>query len=240
MANDEPARHRTRARGPWGASDRVDSVGTDTRAAPGQIRRACAEAPGHDFVATAAKAGGWPLVDAARVAAARPALPCWWWTPTPTARSGRHGGERRALHRLVAITGSNGKTSVKRCVAAIPAGPAETLRSRRARYPGNLNNDIGMPLTLPELREFTRRVVIEMGMNHPGEIGYPSAPSRAHRGLVNNAQRAHLQGMGRSTRSRAREGRDLRWPPGGGSVVVINADDRTPATGVRATPGGRL
>ena len=61
---------------------------------------------------------------------------------------------------------------------------------------GNLNNDIGLPLMLLRLTGNHRYAVIEMGMNHPGEIGYLTGLARPTVALVNNAQRAHLQGMG--------------------------------------------
>jgi UDP-N-acetylmuramoyl-tripeptide--D-alanyl-D-alanine ligase len=73
---------------------------------------------------------------------------------------------------LVAVTGSNGKTTVTQMVAAI-------LRAWQPHQPpgdqGNLNNDIGLPLTLLRLRAGHKVAVIELGMNHPGEIAYLAA-----------------------------------------------------------------
>jgi hypothetical protein len=98
------------------------------------------------------------------------------------------------------VTGSNGKTSVKEMCAAILRAQARldgfdpdlaVLATR-----GNLNNDIGLPLMLLRLSGNHRAAVIEMGMNHPGEIGYLTRLARPTVALVNNAQRAHLQGMG--------------------------------------------
>jgi UDP-N-acetylmuramoyl-tripeptide--D-alanyl-D-alanine ligase len=89
---------------------------------------------------------------------------------------------------------------------------------------GNLNNDIGLPLTLLGLRDTHRAAVIEMGMNHSGEIDYLTRLAAPTVALVNNAQRAHLEGMGTRAGCGAGQGRDLRWPAASG-VAVINADD---------------
>jgi UDP-N-acetylmuramoyl-tripeptide--D-alanyl-D-alanine ligase len=94
---------------------------------------------------------------------------------------------------LIAVTGSNGKTTVTQMIAAIlhqhaPNGAAlATL--------GNLNNAIGLPLTLLRLRETHRIAVVELGMNHPGEIAQLAAIAQPTIALVNNAQREHLEFM---------------------------------------------
>lgn len=94
---------------------------------------------------------------------------------------------------LIAVTGSNGKTTVTQMVASIleayrPDGA--TLATR-----GNLNNDIGVPLTLLRLRAHHAMAVVELGMNHPGEIATLAAMARPTVALVNNAQREHLEFM---------------------------------------------
>jgi UDP-N-acetylmuramoyl-tripeptide--D-alanyl-D-alanine ligase len=104
---------------------------------------------------------------------------------------------------------------------------------------GNLNNDIGMPLTLLELRDTHRAAVIEMGMNHPGEIAYLAALAQPTVALVNNAQRAHLRVHG-FVRGRAREGRDLPALPSAGVAVIPADDPHAAATGARSTPARRL
>ena len=93
---------------------------------------------------------------------------------------------------LIAVTGSNGKTTVTQMIAAIlqawqPSGAFATK--------GNLNNDIGLPLTLLRLRAAHTAGVVELGMNHPGEIAYLAACARPTVVLVNNAQREHLEFM---------------------------------------------
>jgi UDP-N-acetylmuramoyl-tripeptide--D-alanyl-D-alanine ligase len=93
---------------------------------------------------------------------------------------------------LVAVTGSNGKTTVTQMVAAILRAwqPDHHLATQ-----GNLNNDIGLPLTLLRLRAGHKVAVIELGMNHPGEIPYLADISAPTVALVNNAQREHQEFM---------------------------------------------
>ena len=93
---------------------------------------------------------------------------------------------------LVAVTGSNGKTTVTQMVASILRAwqPENHLATQ-----GNLNNDIGLPLTLLRLRAEHRVAVIELGMNHPGEISYLAGIARPTVALVNNAQREHQEFM---------------------------------------------
>ena len=93
---------------------------------------------------------------------------------------------------LVAVTGSNGKTTVTQMVASILRAwqPLATLATQ-----GNLNNDIGLPLTLLRLDASHRVGVIELGMNHPGEIAYLAKIALPTVALVNNAQREHQEFM---------------------------------------------
>jgi UDP-N-acetylmuramoyl-tripeptide--D-alanyl-D-alanine ligase len=89
---------------------------------------------------------------------------------------------------------------------------------------GNLNNDLGLPLTLLQLRDFHRAAVVEMGMNHAGEIGYLTALAQPTVAVVTNAQRAHLQGMG-TLDEVAREKGAIYAGLGAGGVAVVNADE---------------
>lgn len=94
---------------------------------------------------------------------------------------------------LIAVTGSNGKTTVKEMIASIlraEFGEAQVLATK-----GNLNNEIGVPLTLFELNSSHRAAVIELGMNHPGEIAQLARAAAATVALVNNAQREHQEFM---------------------------------------------
>ena len=99
---------------------------------------------------------------------------------------------RRFQGPLIAVTGSNGKTTVTQMIASI-------LRAWRGddalATQGNFNNDIGLPLTLLRLRDHHRVAVVELGMNHPGEIGYLASIAEPTVALVNNAQREHQEFM---------------------------------------------
>jgi UDP-N-acetylmuramoyl-tripeptide--D-alanyl-D-alanine ligase len=94
---------------------------------------------------------------------------------------------------LALVTGSNGKTTVKEMIASIfkaAAGEAHTLVTK-----GNLNNEIGLPLTILKLRPSDQLAVVELGMNHPGETAQLAAIAQANIALINNAQREHQEFM---------------------------------------------
>jgi UDP-N-acetylmuramoyl-tripeptide--D-alanyl-D-alanine ligase len=94
---------------------------------------------------------------------------------------------------LVSVAGSNGKTTVKEMLAAIAAQAVGT--DARLSTQGNLNNDLGVPFTLFRLKPEHQLGVIEVGMNHPGEIAWISSLVKAKVALVNNAQREHQEFM---------------------------------------------
>lgn len=130
---------------------------------------------------------------------------------------------------LVAITGSNGKTTLKEMVAAILRaemwgdGPGEGQDALLATE-GNLNNNIGVPLTLLKLRARHRYAVIEMGMNHPGEIEYLSRMASPDIAVINNAQRAHLGLLGTVEAVAHAKGEIFAGLRSNG-IAIINADD---------------
>jgi UDP-N-acetylmuramoyl-tripeptide--D-alanyl-D-alanine ligase len=123
---------------------------------------------------------------------------------------------------LIAVAGSNGKTTVKEMVAAIlrSHAPQDAVLATT----GNLNNDIGVPLTLLRMREAHRWCVIELGMNHKGEIAYLAEIARPTVALVNNAQREHLEFMGSVEEVAAENAAVYEALPADG-VAVVNADD---------------
>jgi UDP-N-acetylmuramoyl-tripeptide--D-alanyl-D-alanine ligase len=94
---------------------------------------------------------------------------------------------------VIGVTGSNGKTTVKEMIASILA--AAFGDEARLATQGNLNNEIGVPLTLMRLTPNHRAAVVELGMNHPGEIGRLAVIAAPTIGLVNNAQREHQEFM---------------------------------------------
>ncbi len=124
---------------------------------------------------------------------------------------------------LAAITGSNGKTTVKEMLTEILRGHAGS-HDAVLYTQGNLNNDIGMPLTLLKLRAQHRYAVIEMGMNHSGEIAYLTRLAQPDVALINNASGAHLQGLG-SVEGVARAKGEIFAGLKEGGIAVINADD---------------
>ncbi|HRP22905.1 UDP-N-acetylmuramoyl-tripeptide--D-alanyl-D-alanine ligase [Thauera sp.] len=212
---------------------RFECVGSDSRAVvPGQLFVALRgeHFDGHDFVVAAAAAGAAAaLVDEAGAAALAGApLPLLVVDDTRLALGTLAAAWRaRFAVPLIGVTGSNGKTTVKEMCAAILRAQArrdgfgdESVLANR----GNLNNDIGLPLTLLELRDFHRAAVVEMGMNHPGEIAYLSGLALPTVALVNNAQRAHLEGLG-SVDEVAREKGTIYQGLGAAGIAVINADD---------------
>jgi UDP-N-acetylmuramoyl-tripeptide--D-alanyl-D-alanine ligase len=120
---------------------------------------------------------------------------------------------------LVGVTGSNGKTTAKQMLASV-------LGRRGACHatPGNLNNDVGVPLTLLDLGPEHRSAVIEMGANHRGEIAYLAGLAKPSVALVTNAGPAHLEGFGSLDGVAAGKG-ELYEALGDDGVAVINADD---------------
>jgi UDP-N-acetylmuramoyl-tripeptide--D-alanyl-D-alanine ligase len=122
---------------------------------------------------------------------------------------------------LIAVTGSNGKTTVTQMLAAILRAykPQAFLATQ-----GNLNNDIGVPLTLLRLRSAHEIAVIELGMNHPGEIAALAAMAQPTVALVNNAQREHLEFMATVQAVAQENGSVIAALPANG-VAVFPADD---------------
>ena len=126
---------------------------------------------------------------------------------------------------VIGVTGSNGKTTVKEMISAILAaayGDEGRLATR-----GNLNNEIGVPLTLFRMDAQQQAAVIEMGMNHPGEIGRLAAIAGANIAMVNNAQREHQEFM-HTVEAVAREnGAVLSALPTNGVAVFPFGDEFT-------------
>lgn len=146
----------------------------------------------HDFLADVARAG------AAAVVASR--VPDGFGTPALIVPDTRIAlGELAAAWRrrfaipVVAVTGSNGKTTVKEMISAIFV-EAVGAESRLATA-GNFNNDIGLPLTLFRLKDGDRLAVLELGMNHPGETAYLARIAQPTVAVINNAQREHQEFM---------------------------------------------
>lgn len=126
------------------------------------------------------------------------------------------------LHQVpvVAITGSNGKTTVKEMVATILRQLGPVLATK-----GNLNNEVGVPLTLLQLRDEHQYAVIEMGANHVGEIAYLSSIAKPDVATITNVSSAHLEGFG-SINQIATAKSEIFSGMSPGSMAVINLDDQ--------------
>jgi len=120
---------------------------------------------------------------------------------------------------LIAVTGSNGKTTVKEMLAAIFSQQGAVLATA-----GNLNNDIGVPLTLLSISETDQTAIIEMGANHPNEIEYLTGLAKPAVALITNAAASHLEGFGSVEGVAKAKGEIFSglFPEG---FAVINADD---------------
>jgi UDP-N-acetylmuramoyl-tripeptide--D-alanyl-D-alanine ligase len=193
---------------------------------------------GHAFLAEAARAGAVAaMVDPAFVAAGSP-LPLVVVDDTRLAL-GRLAQHWRAQFApvLIGIAGSNGKTTTKEMIASIlraAVGEAGVLSTA-----GNLNNDIGLPLTLLRMRSSHRYCAIELGMNHKGEIAYLSQIARPTVSVVTNAQREHLEFMGSVGEVAEENSAVYRVLPEDG-VAVVNADDEHAAEFRKAAEGCRI
>jgi UDP-N-acetylmuramoyl-tripeptide--D-alanyl-D-alanine ligase len=218
---------RATAAGLVGDNCSFSGVSTDSRTiAPGELFVALRgeHFDGHHYVAAAQARGaaaavvasdavdrlrstGLPLIVVAETRLSLGALAADW--------------RSRFTLPLIAVTGSNGKTTTKEMIASIlRAAHGDTVLSTQ----GNYNNDIGLPLTLLRLHAGHRAAIIEMGMNHPGEIAYLAGIARPGVAVVTNAQRAHLAGMG-TVEAIAREKGSIYSGLDENGVAVFCADD---------------
>jgi UDP-N-acetylmuramoyl-tripeptide--D-alanyl-D-alanine ligase len=185
---------------------------------------------GHEFVAQAEKAGAAGALVQKQV---RSALPQVLVADTRKALGAYAATWRRSFTLpLVGVTGSSGKTTLKEMLASILKQRGATLATQ-----GNLNNDIGMPLTLLELDASCRYAVIEMGTNHPGEIGYLAELAAPSVSVITNAGPAHLEFL-KDIAGVAKEKGAIYSHLAADGTAVINADD-TYAPLWRGMAGGR-
>jgi len=177
-----------------GADVEINSVGTDSRAIKkGQLFVALKgeNFDGHDYAAQSLEQGAAAVMVSREIA-----------SPAVLVKDTRLAlGDLSAHWRnkftmpVLAITGSNGKTTVKEMLASIlkvAAGADEKVLATQ----GNLNNDIGLPLTMLKLNQQHQYAVLEMGMNHRGEIRYLTNLAKPNVALINNAGSAHIGELG--------------------------------------------
>ena len=172
---------------------------------------------GNDFIPDAHAS------NAAGAVVSRPAdvpLPQVRVSDTRNALSGMARGWRKNFPiPVVAVTGSNGKTTVKELIAGILGGSRDVCVTR-----GNLNNDLGVPLTLMGLADHHEVLVIELGANHAGEIAALSQLVGPTVGVITNAGVAHLEGFGSIAGVAQAKGELLDHLPAAGTAI-LNADD---------------
>ena len=203
-----------------GADSAFGSVSTDSRSLNAGDLFVALVGPnfdGHDFVAAAAERGAVAAVVSRRVAGSLPQI-----LVEDTLRALQRSAEswRAQFHiPVVAVAGSNGKTTTKELIATILAGQGPCLSTR-----GTLNNHIGVPLTLLGLEARHTSAVIEIGANHPGEVAALVPLVRPTVGLVTNAGAEHLEGFGDLDGVARAEG-ELFAGLEPGATALINADD---------------
>lgn len=180
---------------------RIDAVRTDTRALTDCAERGVlflalkgGNFDAHDYVAQAAALGARAALVSRVVDAALPQIVV---ADTERALAQLAAALQRGRHtRVLAVTGSNGKTSVKTLVLAILERAVDGRADAFYANPGNRNNQIGLPLAVIDAPEDAEYAIYEMGAGQPGDIAYLTDVARPDVSLVNNIAPAHLERMG--------------------------------------------
>lgn len=219
-----------------GVDAAFDSVGTDSRAIrPGQLFVALVgpRFDGHAFLAEVAGKGAVAALVERQVPDV--VLPQLLVADTRQAL-GRLGAFNRQAYQgpLAAVTGSSGKTTVKEMLASILRTRGPVLATR-----GNLNNELGVPLTLLELAPEHAGAVIELGASRVGEIAYTVGLTRPQVAIITNAGTAHVGEFGGPEKIVEAKGEILEGLPADG-VAVLNRDDPAFAVWQRRAAGRRV
>lgn len=202
-----------------GANRSIDAVTTDSRKIPAGALFVALQGDhfdGHAFCAQAVEAGAVALL----VSEPQP-LNCAQLLVEDTRYAlGQLGAlvRQKVNPHVIAITGSCGKTTVKEMSAAILSTMGPVLATK-----GNLNNEIGVPLTLLQLTEDDEFAVIELGANHPGEIAWTTSLAKPDVALINNVAAAHLEGFG-SLQGVALAKSEIFTGLGENGMAIVNAD----------------
>lgn len=203
-----------------GAEVEITSVGIDSRTlAPGALFVALMgeNHDGHDHAAQALERGAAALLVHRELDCALPQVLC---ADTEEALGELAAGVQQGRPAVVvAITGSNGKTSVKTLVHGILARAGKAYAN-----PGNRNNQIGLPLAVLDAPEDARFAIYEMGAGQPGDIAYLASIAPPNVSLVNNVMPAHMERMGSLLGIAETKGAIYEALPDDG-VAVVNADD---------------
>ena len=205
----------------------LDAVSTDTRTLGGKATLFVAlrgeHHDAHDHLDAAVKGGAGALLVERLPEGFDPddaAIPVVRVTNSTEALGSLAAGHRAGFAGpVVAITGSNGKTSTKELCHAVLARSGRCLKNR-----GNWNNAIGLPLTLLEREADHETLVVEVGTNHPGEIAALAAIAQATIGVFTNVGTAHIEFLGSREGIAHEKGALLESLPEDG-VAVVNADD---------------
>ncbi|HET9418642.1 MAG TPA: UDP-N-acetylmuramoyl-tripeptide--D-alanyl-D-alanine ligase, partial [Chthoniobacterales bacterium] len=202
----------------------VEKISTDSRTLkPGELFVALhgEKFDGHKFVEAAANAGAaGAIVDVAWTGNAPAKFPLIRVQDTLQAYQNLAAKYRGSLSlRVIAITGSNGKTSTKDFTAAVLA-----RKFRVTKTEGNFNNHVGLPRTILQATSQDEVAVWEIGMNHPGEIAALAKLAAPDVAIITNIGLAHIEFMG-SCEAIAREKGALAEAVGASGSVILNADD---------------
>ena len=190
---------------------------------------------GHDFISDTIERGAVAALVARNIEKTKLPQHFGWIQVANTRQALGHLASQwrdRFLLQLVAVTGSNGKTTVKEMIASIFVKAIFQQLNSTSDSPidkvlatiGNLNNEIGVPLTLLRLRQQHAYAVIEMGMNHAGEIAYLTQLAKPDIAVITNAGAAHIEGLG-SVESVAHAKGEIFQGLGKSGIAIINADD---------------
>lgn len=198
----------------------IDAIGIDTRQLPDGALYVALRGEhfdGHEFCGAAERAGARALLVSRPVESALPQLLC---ADTELALGEIAAAvQTQRSTRVLALTGSNGKTTVKTLLLGILSRHAPSYAN-----PGNRNNEIGLPLAVLDAPEDARYAIYEMGAGKPDDIAYLTSVARPSIALVNNVAPAHLLRMGTLLGVAQTKGAIYEALPADG-VAVINADD---------------
>ncbi len=207
------------------ASNEFHGISIDTRTLePGNLFIALpgAHVDGHDFVEQARQKGAIAAIVTRHVDSPLPQLQ----VKDIVDALGKLSAHWRNQFNIpfLAVTGSNGKTTLKNMIASILKAACNGDESQVLATKGTLNNHLGLPLTLARLNKNHRYAAIEMGMNHFGEIEYLTKLTRPHVAVITNAAAAHLEGVGDMAGvARAKSEIFLGMPENG--TAILNRDD---------------
>lgn len=177
---------------------------------------------GHDYIEEAQRKGAIAAIVSRKIESSLPQL----LVENTTEALGKLGKAWRDQFHLpiVAVTGSNGKTTLKNMIALIMTAACDNNQDEVLATQGTLNNQWGLPLTLSRLNKHHRYAAIEMGMNHFGEIDYLTKITRPNVAVITNAGASHLEGLG-DVAGVARAKAEIFTGLTDDGIAILNRDD---------------